>query len=88
MSTEVPAQTVRIVAYNAAQQRQNSMKVVNIATTVPTSLDKNNHVPKAKIQAAGNPTSGVYPTYMAAGAADAITPGLPTVYIPGYAGPA
>ena len=87
MSTEVPAQTVRIIALDVNVQRQSSMKVVNISTAAPTSQDKNNHVPKSKTQAAGIATGGTYPTYMASGAANSIVPGLPTFYIPGYAGP-
>jgi hypothetical protein len=74
--------TVRIIAYNQALQRANHMRVVNVWTTPPARLE----YPQV-LQAAAGPVAGEYPTWMASGAANTPTNGLPNVYIAGYSGP-
>lgn len=82
MATEVAAKTCRIIAFNAATQRQNHMRVVNIVSTTPAAGDKPNR--KQHTQASVAPRAGEYPTYMDSGGT---VSGLPTIFISGYSGP-
>lgn len=76
----------RIVAFNALNA--GNLKTVNIVASAPAD-DTHRVKTHTQVTAAafGTAVPGSIPTFMAAGAAGAITPGLPTIFISGYSAP-
>lgn len=79
---DAQAKTVRIIALDVNAQKAGHIKVVNIVTIAGSSNSVKGHA-----QASGAATANAYPTYMASGAPNSITSGLPTIHISGYSGP-
>lgn len=78
-----PLPSIRILAY-AARNVQH-LRTVNVLASAPNDP---HHSIKPYIQlTAAQFKTGVHEQVMASGAADAVTKGLPTIYVNGYSAP-